>query len=78
MNLKFLVLVHDLLLDQEANEVDVFFLRASRWYSLFFVLYVLLGVYFVTSLILAVVYDSFKGQVCIVYFIYYATVETVK
>ncbi|XP_038694434.1 two pore calcium channel protein 1 isoform X3 [Tripterygium wilfordii] len=34
----------------------------SRWYSLFFVLYVLLGVYFVTNLILAVVYDSFKGQ----------------
>lgn len=37
--------------------------RVSRWYSLFFVLYVLLGVYFVTNLILAVVYDSFKSQV---------------
>nr|XP_023906857.1 two pore calcium channel protein 1-like [Quercus suber] len=35
---------------------------ASRWFCLFFVLYILLGVYFVTSLILAVVYDSFKGQ----------------
>lgn len=39
------------------------FCRASRWYSLFFVLYVLLGVYFVTNLILAVVYDSFKNEV---------------
>ena len=37
--------------------------RASRWFCLFFVLYILLGVYFVTSLILAVVYDSFKDQV---------------
>ncbi|KAK9689885.1 hypothetical protein RND81_09G088100 [Saponaria officinalis] len=36
--------------------------RASRWYSLFFVLYILLGVYFVTNLILAVVYDSFKSE----------------
>ncbi|KAK7855057.1 two pore calcium channel protein 1 [Quercus suber] len=36
--------------------------KASRWFCLFFVLYILLGVYFVTSLILAVVYDSFKGQ----------------
>lgn len=36
--------------------------KASRWYCLFFVLYVLLGVYFVTNLILAVVYDSFKNQ----------------
>ncbi|CAK9138713.1 unnamed protein product [Ilex paraguariensis] len=35
---------------------------ASRWYCLYFVVYVLLGVYFVTNLILAVVYDSFKGQ----------------
>ncbi|KAA8524388.1 hypothetical protein F0562_010820 [Nyssa sinensis] len=36
--------------------------KASRWYCLFFVLYVLLGVYFVTNLVLAVVYDSFKSQ----------------
>ncbi|KAL7215999.1 hypothetical protein ACSBR1_028029 [Camellia fascicularis] len=36
--------------------------KASRWYCLYFVLYVLLGVYFVTNLILAVVYDSFKSQ----------------
>ncbi|KAK6919569.1 Ion transport domain [Dillenia turbinata] len=38
---------------------------ASRWYCLIFVLYVLLGVYFVTNLILAVVYDSFKNQLAI-------------
>ncbi|XP_039160670.1 two pore calcium channel protein 1 [Eucalyptus grandis] len=36
--------------------------KVSRWYSLFFVLYILLGVYFVTNLVLAVVYDSFKSQ----------------
>ncbi|KAK4577566.1 hypothetical protein RGQ29_027904 [Quercus rubra] len=36
--------------------------KASRWFCLFFVLYILLGVYFITSLILAVVYDSFKDQ----------------
>lgn len=36
--------------------------KTSRWHCLFFVLYVLLGVYFVTNLILAVVYDSFKSQ----------------
>ncbi|CAH9126824.1 unnamed protein product [Cuscuta epithymum] len=36
--------------------------KDSRWYCLFFVLYVLLGVYFVTNLILAVVYDSFKSE----------------
>ena len=34
--------------------------RASRWFCLFFVLYVLLGVYFITNLILDVVYDNFK------------------
>lgn len=39
------------------------FFRASRWYCLFFVLFVLLGVYFVTNLVLAVVYDSFKSEV---------------
>ncbi|KAM0855826.1 hypothetical protein ACQ4PT_049531 [Festuca glaucescens] len=36
--------------------------KISRWYSLFFIVYVLLGVYFLTNLILAVIYDSFKGQ----------------
>ncbi|KAI3988365.1 hypothetical protein MKX01_012154 [Papaver californicum] len=47
-----------------SNNPDVWIpaYKESRWYSLFFVLYVLLGVYFVTSLILAVVYDSFKEQ----------------
>ncbi|KAL3632292.1 mitochondrial thiamine pyrophosphate transporter [Castilleja foliolosa] len=47
-----------------SNNPDVWIpaYKASRWYSLFFVLYVLLGVYFVTNLILAVVYDSFKEQ----------------
>ncbi|KAB2604397.1 two pore calcium channel protein 1-like [Pyrus ussuriensis x Pyrus communis] len=47
-----------------SNNPDVWIpaYKASRWYSLFFVLYVLLGVYFVTNLILAVVYDSFKNQ----------------
>ncbi|XP_078168140.1 two-pore channel 1 isoform X2 [Carex rostrata] len=47
-----------------SNNPDVWIpaYRNSRWSSLFFVLYVLLGVYFVTNLILAVVYDSFKEQ----------------
>ncbi|KAF3444127.1 hypothetical protein FNV43_RR13817 [Rhamnella rubrinervis] len=47
-----------------SNNPDVWIpaYKASRWFCLFFVLYVLLGVYFVTNLILAVVYDSFKGQ----------------
>ncbi|KAK3006727.1 hypothetical protein RJ639_017180, partial [Escallonia herrerae] len=47
-----------------SNNPDVWIpaYKASRWYSLFFILYVLLGVYFVTNLILAVVYDSFKNQ----------------
>ncbi|KAK8605735.1 hypothetical protein V6N13_102508 [Hibiscus sabdariffa] len=47
-----------------SNNPDVWIpaYKASRWYSLFFVLYVLIGVYFVTNLILAVVYDSFKGE----------------
>ncbi|KAK4784011.1 hypothetical protein SAY86_018379 [Trapa natans] len=47
-----------------SNNPDVWLpaYKISRWYSLFFVLYVLLGVYFVTNLILAVVYDSFKGE----------------
>ncbi|MCH82660.1 two pore calcium channel protein 1-like [Trifolium medium] len=37
-------------------------LRSSRWSILFFILFVLIGVYFVTNLILAVVYDSFKSE----------------
>ncbi|KAK9922479.1 hypothetical protein M0R45_030941 [Rubus argutus] len=47
-----------------SNNPDVWIpaYKASRWYCLFFVIYVLLGVYFVTNLILAVVYDSFKSQ----------------
>ncbi|KAL9268653.1 Two pore calcium channel protein 1A-like protein [Drosera capensis] len=47
-----------------SNNPDVWLpaYKASRWYCLFFMLYVLLGVYFVTNLILAVVYDSFKDQ----------------
>ncbi|KAJ1284774.1 hypothetical protein BS78_03G230800 [Paspalum vaginatum] len=36
--------------------------KSSRWYALFIVIYVLLGVYFLTNLILAVIYDSFKEQ----------------
>ncbi|XP_030929790.1 two pore calcium channel protein 1-like isoform X4 [Quercus lobata] len=47
-----------------SNNPDVWIpaYKASRWFCLFFVLYVLLGVYFITNLILAVVYDSFKDQ----------------
>ncbi|KAK4749796.1 hypothetical protein SAY87_027245 [Trapa incisa] len=47
-----------------SNNPDVWLAayKISRWYSLFFVLYILLAVYFVTNLILAVVYDSFKGE----------------
>ncbi|KAL0746394.1 hypothetical protein Bca101_028396 [Brassica carinata] len=47
-----------------SNNPDVWIraYKSSRWSSLFFVLYVLIGVYFVTNLILAVVYDSFKEQ----------------
>ncbi|KAK4577570.1 hypothetical protein RGQ29_027906 [Quercus rubra] len=47
-----------------SNNPDVWIpaYKASRWFCLFFVLYILLGVYFVTNLILAVVYDSFKDQ----------------
>ncbi|KAL1817507.1 hypothetical protein DCAR_0521954 [Daucus carota subsp. sativus] len=55
---------HMFILFTTSNNPDVWIpaYKASRWYSLFFILYVLLGVYFVTNLILAVVYDSFKGQ----------------
>lgn len=47
-----------------SNNPDVWIpaYKVSRWYSLFFILYILLGVYFVTNLILAVVYDSFKSE----------------
>ncbi|KAG5597128.1 hypothetical protein H5410_038360 [Solanum commersonii] len=47
-----------------SNNPDVWIpaYKESRWYCLFFVLYVLLGVYFVTNLVLAVVYDSFKSE----------------
>lgn len=47
-----------------SNNPDVWIpaYKSSRWSSIFFVLYVLLGVYFVTNLILAVVYDSFKCE----------------
>ncbi|XP_068638462.1 two pore calcium channel protein 1A-like [Aristolochia californica] len=47
-----------------SNNPDVWIpaYKKSRWSCLFFVLYILLGVYFITNLILAVVYDSFKAQ----------------
>lgn len=47
-----------------SNNPDVWIpaYKSSRWTCLFFILYVLLGVYFLTNLILAVVYDSFKDQ----------------
>ncbi|XP_020242934.1 two pore calcium channel protein 1-like [Asparagus officinalis] len=47
-----------------SNNPDVWIpaYKSSRWSCLFFVVYVLLGVYFLTNLILAVVYDSFKAQ----------------
>ncbi|KAI3440748.1 uncharacterized protein J3R85_003197 [Psidium guajava] len=53
-----------LVLFTTSNNPDVWIpaYKVSRWYSLFFVLYILLGVYFVTNLVLAVVYDSFKTQ----------------
>lgn len=47
-----------------SNNPDVWIpaYKVSRWYSLFFILYELMSVYFVTNLILAVVYDSFRDQ----------------
>lgn len=47
-----------------SNNPDVWIpaYKSSRWSCLFFVVYVLLAVYFLTNLILAVVYDSFKAQ----------------
>ncbi|KAF2576048.1 hypothetical protein F2Q70_00000174 [Brassica cretica] len=57
-------LVKMFILFTTSNNPDVWIraYKSSRWSSLFFVLYVLIGVYFVTNLILAVVYDSFKEQ----------------
>ncbi|GAA0161530.1 ion channel [Lithospermum erythrorhizon] len=57
-------LYHMFVLFTTSNNPDVWIpaYKDSRWYCLFFVLYVLLGVYFVTNLILAVVYDSFKSE----------------
>lgn len=49
--------------DTHSSSPYIFWSRISRWYSLFFIVYVLLGVYFLTNLILAVIYDSFKEQV---------------
>ncbi|KAK4286162.1 hypothetical protein QN277_002757 [Acacia crassicarpa] len=53
-----------LVLFTTSNNPDVWIpaYKASRWYCLFFILFVLLGVYFVTNLVLAVVYDSFKSE----------------
>lgn len=47
-----------------SNNPDVWLpaYKASRFTCLFFILYILFGVYFITNLILAVVYDSFKEQ----------------
>ncbi|KAH7651703.1 Voltage-gated potassium channels domain-containing protein [Dioscorea alata] len=47
-----------------SNNPDVWIpaYKKSRWSCLFFVLYVLVAVYFLTNLILAVVYDSFKSE----------------
>ncbi|WOG98745.1 hypothetical protein DCAR_0418090 [Daucus carota subsp. sativus] len=55
---------HMFILFTTANNPDVWIpaYKESRWYSLFFILYMLVAVYFVTNLILAVVYTSFKGQ----------------
>ncbi|XP_057455509.1 two pore calcium channel protein 1 [Lotus japonicus] len=52
------------LLFATANNPDVWVpaYKSSRWSILFFILFVLVGVYFVTNLILAVVYDSFRGE----------------
>ncbi|KAK7272377.1 hypothetical protein RJT34_28921 [Clitoria ternatea] len=52
------------LLFTTSNNPDVWVpaYKSSRWYCLFFVLFVLVGVYFVTNLILAVVYESFKSE----------------
>jgi two pore calcium channel protein len=53
-----------------ANNPDVWMpaYQVSRYTCVFFILYILFGVYFITNLVLAVVYDSFKGQVCFLSF----------
>lgn len=47
-----------------SNNPDVWIpaYKESRFSAIFFVIYILFGVYFITNLVLAVVYDSFKGQ----------------
>ncbi|KAL5082203.1 hypothetical protein RYX36_010624 [Vicia faba] len=52
------------LLFTTANNPDVWVpaYKASRLSCIFFILFVLVGVYFVTNLILAVVYESFKSE----------------
>ncbi|KAI3942645.1 hypothetical protein MKW98_014232 [Papaver atlanticum] len=52
------------LLFNRSNDLDVWIpaYKESRWYFLFFILYILLGVFFLSNLILAVVYDRFKAQ----------------
>ncbi|CAI9280049.1 unnamed protein product [Lactuca saligna] len=52
------------LLFSTSNNPDVWIpaYKSSRWSSLFFVLFVLLGAYFFTNLILAVVYNGFKSE----------------
>ncbi|CAM6101096.1 unnamed protein product [Calypogeia fissa] len=47
-----------------SNNPDVWLpaYKQSRFSSLFFIIYILIGVFFITNLVLAVVYDSFKGQ----------------
>ncbi|KAH9616307.1 hypothetical protein KSS87_013461 [Heliosperma pusillum] len=57
-------LYHMFVLFTTSNNPDVWIpaYKVSRWYCLFFVLYILLGVYFITNLVLAVVYDSFKSE----------------
>ncbi|KAB5530092.1 hypothetical protein DKX38_020173 [Salix brachista] len=53
-----------LILFTTSNNPDVWIpaYKVSRWHCLFFILYVLIGMYFVTNLVLAVIYDSFKDQ----------------
>jgi two pore calcium channel protein len=47
-----------------SNNPDVWLpaYKQSRFSAIFFVIYILFGVYFVANLVLSVVYDSFKGQ----------------
>ncbi|KAJ8562294.1 hypothetical protein K7X08_011585 [Anisodus acutangulus] len=52
------------LLFTASNHPDVWIpaYKDSRWYCLFFILYVLLSIYVVTNLVLAGVYDSFMSE----------------